>query len=372
MVFYSGHGQWEWADIDVCEVSNECGLFILPEKNIKEIKYQGKTTAQYLLPCKSHSDGVYYQGKRNEFFDDFYECDDDFIFRILDGFPEHNKAGTHMIFTKEDVIDNTTITNPLKNKGERHSVEKINYASWALYENFDAFTAAALWCDRNPYYYDSWSGIEYVEVRNLIIHILKHQLDAENYPIRKRNAVVLELGKRFDVGRLECVQESFKFIISREQLIMIAIKMGVKPNFLFGTSIIQGSTPTKPEEIKRNVLIKKEPELCEKDTLQTKTSTAPHYLNTESEKNNIIEPTAKGLSTNGIKEFIELIIDSFPQATSKDIVSHCFECYARNNRKLTEIKKIIADLGIKKAGSGKRTSIAIKYMQTAPKYKPTQ
>lgn len=71
-----------------------------------------------------------------------------------------------------------------------------------------------------------------------------------------------------------------------------------------------------------------------------------------------------------IKDFINSIIDNFPKATSKDIISHCFECYQGNNRKLTSIKKIIAEMGIEHGGSGKRTVESITYMQNAPKYKP--
>lgn len=233
------------------------------------------------------------------------------------------------LYTNEITKKNNKTDNSLDKK-----LEPINYQVWALYENFDAFTAAALWCGQNPYYCYSWSEIEYIEVRNLIIHILKYQLDAENYPIEKRNAVVIELGKRFDVGRIECMQESFKFIISREQLMMIAIKVGVKPGFLFGVTVTESSTLTKPEEIQKN-----KPEKIAKD--------------------------------EHIRDFIESIITDYPKATSKDIVSHCFDCYKDNNSQLEPIKKIIAKLNVVMGESGRRTNKAIKYMEGASRYKPT-
>jgi hypothetical protein len=113
-------------------------------------------------------------------------------------------------------------------------MDKINYQAWALYENLDVFTAAALWCERNPYYCHKWDEMEYAEVRNLVLHILRHQLDAENYPIEKRNFVIMELAKRFDKGINEFFTECKKFILSRKQLKAIAEKNGIKPVFLFG------------------------------------------------------------------------------------------------------------------------------------------
>ncbi|MGZ8159769.1 MAG: hypothetical protein ACXWT4_13275 [Methylobacter sp.] len=113
-------------------------------------------------------------------------------------------------------------------------IDKINYQAWALYENLDVFIAAALWCDRNPYHCLKWDEMEYVEVRNLVLHILRHQLDAENYPVEKRNFVIMELAKRFDKGINEFLMECKKFILSRKQLKAIAEKNGVKPVFLFG------------------------------------------------------------------------------------------------------------------------------------------
>jgi hypothetical protein len=52
-------------------------------------------------------------------------------------------------------------------------MHEINYQAWALYENLGVFTAAALWCDRNPYYLNQWDDMEYIEVRNLVLHIFK-------------------------------------------------------------------------------------------------------------------------------------------------------------------------------------------------------
>ena len=74
-----------------------------------------------------------------------------------------------------------------------------------------------------------------------------------------------------------------------------------------------------------------------------------------------------------ITNFIESVITDFPEAKSKDIVSHCFDCYKSSNRDKSRIKKIIAGLGIEmdKKG-GKRNQKSIDYMQGAPKYKPTQ
>lgn len=70
--------------------------------------------------------------------------------------------------------------------------------------------------------------------------------------------------------------------------------------------------------------------------------------------------------------FIKEIIKKYPEATSKDFVSHCFECYKDNNRKLTKIKKIIKKLGIVQGGRGRRTKEAFNYFKEARKYKPTQ
>ena len=113
----------------------------------------------------------------------------------------------------------------------------INYQAWAVYENLNAFTAAALWCNRNPYIYDKWSDLEFIEVRNLIINLIAHRLRAENYPEDKLKIVAIELGRQFDKGRFECAEEAMKFVISRDQLKATAEKVGVRPAFLYFNSI---------------------------------------------------------------------------------------------------------------------------------------
>ncbi len=138
-------------------------------------------------------------------------------------------------------------------------MDKINYQAWALYENLDVFTASALWCDRNPYVCTQWEAMEYIEVRNLVLHILRHQLDAESYPEEKRNFVIMELAKRFDKGINEFLQECKKFVLSRTQLKAIAEKSGVKPKFLFENdsylnnySIINTESESNREDAPRN------------------------------------------------------------------------------------------------------------------------
>ena len=73
-----------------------------------------------------------------------------------------------------------------------------------------------------------------------------------------------------------------------------------------------------------------------------------------------------------VKTFIQSIVTKYPDATSKDITAHCFECFKGNNRKLSSIKKILADLGIKHGGPGKRGKSSVDYMKNAPAYEPTQ
>ncbi len=147
----------------------------------------------------------------------------------------------------------------------------INYQAWALHENLDAYTAASLWCDRNPFYAHQWEHFEYVEVRNLVLQIIKHQLDAENYPIDKRNFVIIELGRRFDIGIDEFFNECKKFIVSRNQLKGIAKKCGVRPKFLFDYGSENEPLSKSSEMSNKNELSNKEIDESSKESqLQVK------------------------------------------------------------------------------------------------------
>lgn len=127
-------------------------------------------------------------------------------------------------------------------------MNEINYQAWSLYENFGVYTAAALWCGKNPYYPNQWSEMEYIEVRNLVLHILKYQLDAENYPLYKRNAVIMILAERFDKGINEFLKECKPFVLSRNQLKAIAEQTGARPRFLFESdSYLSDYSIVKPE-----------------------------------------------------------------------------------------------------------------------------
>ena len=259
------------------------------------------------------------------------------------------------------VMDKTITEKQSTTLDDKH--RKINYQAWALYENLDAFTAASLWCEQNPYCLEVWDEIEYIEVRNLVIHMFKHQLEAENYPQDKTKVVIMELSKKLDVGMSECLEQCRKIILSREQLKTIAIKMGVRPKFLFSEVMLGNTIP------------KEQPDnLPEEQSFKSFDKNESHYELKAERPNQPDEAGFKSEASNEhIKGFIKSISESYPKATSKDIVGHCFDCYKGNNRKLTEVKAIIEELGIKmdKKG-GKRTSKAIEYMQEAPKYKPTQ
>lgn len=108
-----------------------------------------------------------------------------------------------------------------------------NYQAWAAHRNLDVITASALWCDKSPYHIHELEEWEYVEIRNLAINLIAHQLDAQNYPEHKRDAAVMVLGEKFDKGRDDFFSEARKFMFSREQLKAIAEKIGVKPKFLY-------------------------------------------------------------------------------------------------------------------------------------------
>jgi len=88
-------------------------------------------------------------------------------------------------------------------------------------------------------------------------------------------------------------------------------------------------------------------------------------------KNNTPVPVINNSVDEGIKVFIMSVLVSHPKATSKDIIGHCFSCYKGNNSRLEPIKKIIAKLNVVMGGDGRRTDKAIKYMEEAPRYKPT-
>ncbi|MFI3189831.1 hypothetical protein BCS42_03760 [Crenothrix sp. D3] len=115
--------------------------------------------------------------------------------------------------------------------------QEINYEVWATYHSLDAFNASALWCNKNPYLFDQWSDLEFIEVRNLALHLIGHCLRAENYPEDKLMFSIMELVKRFDKGRFEYTEESRKYIIARNRLKEIAEKIGVMPKFLAFNSI---------------------------------------------------------------------------------------------------------------------------------------
>ncbi len=95
-------------------------------------------------------------------------------------------------------------------------------------------------------------------------------------------------------------------------------------------------------------------------------------LNGVEQKENTGDKTDNDFETS-IRDFIERVISKYPKATSKDIISHCFNCYANNNRKKAKIKKIMVTLGIEAdKNSGKRNKESIDYMKNALEYKPTQ
>jgi hypothetical protein len=124
-------------------------------------------------------------------------------------------------------------------------MEVKDYKSWALQDIFDAFTAAALWCGKNPYYCGSWDGALFSQISILAISIVKQQLLAENYPDHKRDVVLLELGKILGQDKLKFIETICKFTFSREQLKAIAEKKSVKPEFLFSNDSHIADFPSK-------------------------------------------------------------------------------------------------------------------------------
>jgi len=83
-------------------------------------------------------------------------------------------------------------------------------------------------------------------------------------------------------------------------------------------------------------------------------------------KNNNAEPIENNLKNEELEVFIKSIIADYPEATSKDILAHCFECYKTNNRQKEKIKKIMLGLGVRMDSiAGVRTSESIKYMAKA-------
>jgi hypothetical protein len=127
-------------------------------------------------------------------------------------------------------------------------MDVTEYESWALQENFPAFTAAALWCGKNPYYCGSWDDALFNQIGIITISLIKHQFIAEDYPKYKLDVVLSEINKKFAQGKPEFLEMIGKFILSREQLKAIAEKSGVKPEFLFsGDSSLDNSPPVKEE-----------------------------------------------------------------------------------------------------------------------------
>ncbi|MBL6987489.1 MAG: hypothetical protein ISR72_10735 [Methylobacter sp.] len=119
-------------------------------------------------------------------------------------------------------------------------MDKINYQAYTLHEVFDIFSAASLWCERNPHRCHEWGSQEYIEVRGMAVHILRHTMNdeiyAENYPSEKREAVKKALPivvEKFNKGLFEFLKESKPFFVSRDELKAIAKKAGVKPKFLY-------------------------------------------------------------------------------------------------------------------------------------------
>ncbi|MDC9729830.1 MAG: hypothetical protein PSN04_10975 [Methyloprofundus sp.] len=109
----------------------------------------------------------------------------------------------------------------------------MNYNTWALKDGFDLFTAAALWCEKEPYRCGSWEDTDFSEVGNCALNILEHQFIAENYPPEKMIGIRKILGEKLALGREEFLQSTGKFILSRVQLKAIALRCGVEPEFLF-------------------------------------------------------------------------------------------------------------------------------------------
>jgi len=71
-----------------------------------------------------------------------------------------------------------------------------------------------------------------------------------------------------------------------------------------------------------------------------------------------------------VRGLIEQVISIFPEATSKDIISHCFSCYSSNNRKKGMLKEIMGAMNIEMDKSaGKRSQKSIDYLKNAPTYK---
>ena len=131
----------------------------------------------------------------------------------------------------------------------------------------------------------------------------------------------------------------------RDDLLAYAKEIGIRPLFLFPEDLNEANNLNKKQDGSQGI------------SESTPKDESPNQDSTE-EAN--------------IKNFISNINTQYPEATSKDIISHCFDCYKNNTRKKGQIKKIIDTLGIKPSGPGKRTQQSIAYMKNAPIYKPTQ
>jgi len=96
----------------------------------------------------------------------------------------------------------------------------------------------------------------------------------------------------------------------------------------------------------------------------------PHnILNTPEREESTRGKTDDGFEAT-IRDFIEQVISRFPEATSKDIISHCFSCYSNNNRKKGKVKEIMSSMNIEMdERGGKRSQESIDYMKNAPTYK---
>ncbi len=96
----------------------------------------------------------------------------------------------------------------------------------------------------------------------------------------------------------------------------------------------------------------------------------PHSILNTSEREESIRGKTDDDFEAPIRDFIDKIISKFPEATSKDIISHCFSCYLHNNRKKNVVKEIMSTMNIEMDKSaGKRSQESIDYLKNAPTYK---
>jgi len=108
--------------------------------------------------------------------------------------------------------------------------------------------------------------------------------------------------------------------------------------------------------------------------LVVRTSAITDFLNkadieVDSKKIHTEKSIANDSKDKELERFIKLVIVHFPEATTKDIASHCFDRCKPTDRIVKKAKNIAQKLGVKRDSSqAKRTDEKIKYMQGAPKY----